>query len=151
MVDLAIIAKVQRSQKARASQGAGADAEAIVRNRLIASGFKHVCRIETGFAKIRGKWTRVRKVAGDIRCVGEDGRSVLVEVKWRPERLVFSDLENHQIDALNEHQYVGGMSLLAWCHRGGAELLYWSELLLMGFGPGSYITPILVATARVEQ
>jgi len=133
MRDPAVIAKILRRQKARRSQRVGADAQGVVAQRLIAMGFKQVCPIEVGWVKVRGRWIRGKKVAGDFRAVGPGGRSVLVEAKYRSESvLTWSMVKPHQRRALDVHHAAGGMSLLAWACPQGVQILLWP---VEGFGP----------------
>lgn len=68
-----------------------------------------------------------KKVHGDIRGVLPSGRSVLAEVKTRTskERLVWSDLEDHQPRSLNEHLATGGLSLLVFVSALGIIVMEW--------------------------
>ena len=92
-------------------------------------------RNKTGWVKIRYK----SKVSGDRRGVMNDGsgRRVLAEVKTTRDRnLRFSDLQPHQVEALNENDALGAVSLLVWVAWFG----YRQEITVMrwpvpGFGP----------------
>ena len=81
----------------------------------------------------------IAAVAGDIRAVVPGGRSVLVEVKARPGRLCWSDLEPHQVANLDEHQRAGGLSLLAYVYPGGCAVMVWRPIGLEG--PRCSLTP----------
>lgn len=115
----------------RRAQKSGANAEALVRQRLLALGLCCVERIETGFklTRINGKIVGAypaAKVSGDFRAVVKGtGVSVLVEVKSRPNILRWSDMEAHQIKALDDHNVAGGVSLLAWVSRYGLSVMRW--------------------------
>ena len=109
--------------------------------------YARVCPIETGWTIVRsgGKIVSAipkEKVDGDFTCVEPGtGRSVLVEVKRRAHtRLVYSDIPNHQREALTAHSEAGGLSLLLWVHRGKLKCYDWAELLRDGFEPGASIT-----------
>jgi len=67
------------------------------------------------------------KVSGDFRgIIKGSGRSVLAEVKFRSgEKLKLSDLEKHQINALDLHNELGGLSLLVWVNDDNVFVLRW--------------------------
>lgn len=133
----------QRRMNARRSQRVGADAENVVKSRLILKGLAMVERISVGWTLTRGPGGKIlggtpnAPVSGDFRAVAAGGQSVLVEVKWRPDVLRFSDLEPHQRRALDAHHAFGGLSLLAWVHLGGVAIMVWP---LPTFARGSSIT-----------
>lgn len=137
MIDQVLIAKIQRSQRARASVQRGAAGEAILAQRLRAAGYLMVERIQTGFVRRGDRWLPGERVAGDFRAIAPGGISVLVESKMRDERLIWSDLERHQVAALDEHHRCGGISFLGWIHLPEVDLLRWP---VAGFGPGQAIT-----------
>ncbi len=83
----------------------------------------------------------LEKVSGDFRGVLPGGKSVLVEVK-RVAHLTFGEFDKHQVDALNEHAQLGGLSLIGWVYEGGDAVLAWP---VPGFGPR---TSLSVETAR---
>jgi hypothetical protein len=144
-------AKILRQQRARGNQRRGEDAQQVARLRLIGMGMSLVEMVATptkaryaGGKLIGLKYTS--KVSGDIRAVLPPlGKSVLCEVKQRPERLVFSDLYPHQVDALDTHAAAGGLSLLAWMHLGGLEIMPWP---VPGFRSGDAMTPQHAALFR---
>lgn len=125
--------------KARFSQRRGAATEAVTGLRLRFLGFGLICRINTPTKAIRGKRIFSGTCEGDWRAVGPGGISVLIECKYRPERLVFSDLEAHQWSRLDEHLKLGGLSLLAWQCRTGLFVLPWNILRAQGFAKGEGI------------
>ena len=134
-----------RSAIGRRNKRQGAAAEAHARDLLLFLGLAHVQVIETPWRVVRQgarivSATPVRSVAGDIRAViPGSGRSVLAEVKRREERLVYSDLEDHQVASLNNHAQPGGLSLLVWIAPGaGAWVMQWP---IFGFVPRSSLTP----------
>ncbi len=130
-MDQATIDKALRRQRARASERNGRDAQEIVRLRLIGMGMKLVETVATPSVnrRIAGKVVGrkfIKKVSGDIRAVIDGpGTSVLCEVKFRPDRLRFSDLYEHQANALDQHHAAGGISLLAWASRHGVVIMRW--------------------------
>ena len=77
-------------------------------------------------------------VSGDHRgLIGEEGRSVLIEVKTILDRnLRFSDFRSHQPDRLSEHARLGGLSLVVWVHTSGVYVMTWP---IPGFGEGTSI------------
>jgi Holliday junction resolvase len=123
----------------------GEAGEAQVRLELSRLGFLMVERIYTPFKVVRNARGKVvsaypvEKVSGDFIAVEpETGRKVLVEVKSRNrDRLRWSDLKQHQIDALDENRRVGGRSLLAFVNN-NYDILIW-DWPIDGFGPGKSI------------
>jgi len=106
----------------------GLHGEAIARTLLDQHGVRSLWRIETGWRihRVNGRIVGanpLRAVPGDWRGIMPGGRSVICEVKERPERLIWSDLEAHQHAALQEHADLGGLSLLAWVSKHRAFLL----------------------------
>lgn len=138
----------------RASRTAGKAGEALTQAALIRHGFRCIERVHTPWRVIRsavGGVSRItgatpeQKVSGDFRAVGPMGRSVLVEAKFdAKDRILFSDLADHQIRALNEHHEAGGLSILSVVLHGRAHLLEWP---VPGFGPG---TSIRILGGRLE-
>jgi hypothetical protein len=106
--------------KNRKAQRAGDLAEQQVRSRLSWFGIPFVQRIHTGWKIIRrgGRVVDARpcsRVVGDFWGVMPDGRCLLVEVKERQAaKLSLSDLEDHQIQALDAVRRAGGVAILAW-------------------------------------
>lgn len=138
------IDQAQRKQRARGSKQRGDAAQLVTRNRLIAMG---MILVETVATPVKARFAGGKlvgigytaKVSGDIRAVLPPlGVSVLCEVKQRPERLCFSDLYEHQVAALDAHAAAGGVSLLAWMHRGGLEIMRWP---IVAFRKGDSLTP----------
>lgn len=81
----------------------------------------------------------IRKVSGDMRgIVPGSGQSVLVETKWRGDKLVYSDLKKHQHAHLRVHKKHGGLSLVAWHNEKG---LYVFNYGIDAFQPGKSLTP----------
>ncbi len=125
--------------KARFSQRRGVATQKVAAMRLTFYGFRMVQQIATPTAMIGGKRRFSGKAEGDIRAIGPGGLSVLCEAKWRPERLVFSDLEDHQWQNLDQHHALGGISLLAWQCRAGLFIVPWDILRAQGFAAGEGI------------
>lgn len=101
------------------SQQKGVHGEQIARLVLDNYGVRQLCKIETGWRVHRGALgkivsaTPVAQVAGDFRgvwCSG--GTSVMVEVKERKDKVIYSDIKTHQHTALREHNMLGGISLV---------------------------------------
>jgi penicillin-binding protein-related factor A (putative recombinase) len=96
-------------------------------------GFKMVERVETGFKVIRcGKQITgafpCSKVSGDIRAVGHKGQAVLCEVKYRENKLKWSDFEKHQLEAMQDITEAGGAVFVVWVASfipERAYLLHW--------------------------
>lgn len=129
--------QMQAGQKARASQRnsrnrkRGKRGETLVKQELERRGLHLVEKIEVGWGikrdrrgSIKGAWP-LEKVSGDYRAITSRGRSVLVEVKSKEERLPWSALRPHQREALDKHAAVGGLSLLAWVHDGEVSIMQW--------------------------
>ena len=92
-------------------------------------------------ARVKGTYTVVwgEKVSGDHRGILANGVSVLAETKTIMDRnLVWSDLREHQPDALSQHASFSGLSLLVWVHSTGVYVMRWP---VPGFGPRKSITP----------
>ncbi len=126
----------------RRSQRMGAQAQRVVVRLLRVRGYKCVTEIATKMRKCGARWVFAERAEGDIRAVGHDGVSVLVECKYRShDHLSWSDLAAHQIASLNAHTAAGGESLLAWVGSGGVQVLSWSALIADGFGPRQTCDP----------
>lgn len=83
--------------------------------------------------------TYEEKVSGDHRGILEGGTSVLAETKTIMDRnLAWSDLRDHQPTRLDQHNELGGVSLLVWVHHTGVYVMRWP---VSGFGPRKSITP----------
>lgn len=135
------VGEILKKQRGRAAKLSGKRAEDIVRMRLIGLGLLRVQRVATPVevrrfkGKIIGATFRGR-VDGDFHAVVPGtGRAVLVEVKKRPEPLIWSVLEPHQVQALNSYRAVGALPLLAWvCPGKGVAVMSWPNPL---FAPRS--------------
>ena len=85
------------------------------------------------------------KVSGDFRAVTSGrlpdltiiagGESVLVEVKSRPNRLQWSALEKHQVEALNEHAQYSDHTWLFF-HDSETDTITKYRWPIHGYGPG---------------
>lgn len=131
------------AERGRKNDARGKVVQDVFLFRLRALGLVMVERIETGWMPQRRKGRIIgakpmAKVAGDFRGLVPGGLSVLVEVKFRPDRLMFSHLADHQLQALKEHTRHGGLSLLGWAWDGGNSVMRWP---VPGFVPGEAITP----------
>jgi Holliday junction resolvase len=129
--------KIKNKRRGRVNKKRGDRAERIMLNTLRSMGLACVRRIETGWRveRVKGKIvgaTPLAAVVGDIAAViPPNGRSVLVEVKRREERLIWSDLEAHQHKALTEHCEAGGVSVIGWYNpdEAAAILMDYSKLI----------------------
>jgi len=130
----------------RRSQRAGDIGETIAEMTLRMKGLKLVADMPTPFKVVARKvfrnteWVRIiysAKVQGDIRAVVPGGRSVLAEVKAHEnDRLIYSKLKYHQVDALTRHHEEGGLSLLVWITYGNVFTMLWP---IPGFKPRTSI------------
>lgn len=121
-----------RSAHVRGAQNRkrGADCEQIIMNRLRAIGYAMVEKIETG---MRANGSYIKKVSGDIRAIEQgSGRAVLCEVKHRPRKLVYSDLQAHQHESLQLAHDSGAIALLAWISSAGVYIMRYP---ICGFVP----------------
>jgi hypothetical protein len=121
---------IKRKLQARRRQAIGKRAEQLVERRLQHMGLELIEKVEVGVKVIRGRRIFTKPVSGDFRAVVPvSGKSVLVEVKCRDaDRLVHSDIEQHQFSFLGVHEDIGGCSLLAWVHLGELALIEWSRI-----------------------
>ena len=125
-------AKAAQVHRNRANAKRGDRTEEQVMALMRGMGFVCCRLIHTGWRihRVGGKIvsaTPKAAVVGDIAAILPGGRSVLVEVKDRPERLSYSDLEEHQHSALIEHQRQGGLSLIAWKSSEGLALMLYRD------------------------
>jgi hypothetical protein len=140
--------QVLRRFRAKRSRAEGRRGEALVEHRLRALGIAMVERINVERLQVGGKALFKKRVSGDFRgIIPWTGRSVLVEVKLRPDTLSRSDLEKHQHAALWEHQCMGGLSLVAWV-RGIDVFILTYKGFLADCSPGE---PLTVEKARTLQ
>jgi len=130
--------------RGKANRMRGEIAQMIIQRRLQALGVLMLEPVHTPWrlrrvgCRIVGA-TPMAKVSGDFRGIapGGAGRSILVEVKFRPDRLTFSDLEPHQRLALDRNLAAGGLSYLAWVWDGGDALMQWP---IPGFLPRASVS-----------
>lgn len=125
------MAAYRRSARSRENRQAGETAEAIAKRALIAAGYLMVERVHTPWGVVR-RGKRIvsaypkSKVSGDFRAIGPGGLSVLAECKDRKNgKLSLSNFEDHQIEALDVHARLLGISLIAWVYNGKCKLLLW--------------------------
>jgi len=145
--------------RGRRNHAFGEHCQNLAQSTLQRMGFAMVERVHTPFRlhRVGGRITGaspVEKVSGDLRAVAPGGRSVLAEVKNREERLVWSEIDKHQVAALDHHADVDGRSLLIWVRLRPAlaiDVLDWAILRAAGFGPRAVLTPgcDLIAAAVV--
>lgn len=133
---------ITRSIITKRSRKAGQAGEIAALYQLRYLGFVLIEAIETGWrVKRAGKKiigaTPLRKVSGDFKAMTPGGRTVIVEVKARPERLQYGDLERHQVDALTSYHSHGGIALLIWRHEKGIAVMRWP---VFGFVAGTSIS-----------
>lgn len=135
-----------RKAQAAQSQQIGADGEGIAEAALKAYGVRMVEKITTPFVIVdrrEGGWVRIKrkeKVSGDRRGVMGDGsgRRVLAEVKSTSgDRIQWSRLGDHQVQALDENHRLGAVSLLVVVFSQQAFVLRWP---VDGFIPRTSIT-----------
>ena len=126
-------------EQGKRNQAVGKKAEKIVANRLRSMGLKIVEPIGTPvrltpyrsqYGKvIRGVFRVVfgDRVSGDIKAFVPGGRGVLCEVKYTGDidRLQYSRLKDHQVEALWKCLEVGGLPLLAWVNDWGVFVMEW--------------------------
>jgi hypothetical protein len=104
-----------RRMRAKRSRAEGRRGEQLVEHRLRALGIAMVEKINVERLQIGKKALYAKRVSGDFRGIlAPNGRSVLVEVKARPDNLSRADLAKHQHAALHLHAQAGGLSLVAW-------------------------------------
>lgn len=134
------------------SQAYGSTGEDIAVLALRGMGVEMVEHIATPFATVaRNKqgWIRIKykeRVSADIIGVMPGGRRVLAEVKSTNEdRLVFSRLRSHQVEALDKNHELGAISLLVLVHPYGYCVMRWP---IEGFKPR---TSILVEDAYKHE
>jgi hypothetical protein len=92
-----------------------------------------------------------KRVSGDRRAILPDGTSVLIEVKTRwDDNLIYSDLEDHQHEALKRHAGFNGLSLLVYVHNSGVFVMRYERGGIAGFIPRKSITPARAAALHKE-
>lgn len=129
------------------SQAKGAWGEGVAKVLLEAKGVQMVEQIATpvrivGTTKLSGQtyyaiiWGE--KVSGDWRGILPGGVRVLAEAKARDHNLRWSDLQDHQREALDKNHECGGVSLLVYVHPDVRVVMRWP---VPGFAPYKSITP----------
>jgi len=112
--------KIANRIRGKQNAKTGIFGEAMAERWLWSQGFKCVSSIETGWRirRVNGKIVGAKqkvKVAGDFTAMTKTGRFVFAEVKVRGSgKLLFSDLEKHQVEALDERVKYGALCLLIW-------------------------------------
>lgn len=125
---------------AKVSVSLGQGGELVTRSSLTRLGFEMIERVHTPWRiqrkgkKIVGA-TPVERVSGDFIAIEPGtGKKVLVESKLRKgDRIRWSDLEKHQIEALDNNHALGGISLVSMTCDYGHCILRWP---IEGFEPG---------------
>lgn len=124
---------------ARQSQRIGTRGECVVERHLRLTGFAMIERVIPPSIVKNGRPIWLRRVSGDFRAVEPGtGRSVLVEVKARNDRLLHSDVRPHQHMALDFHHEAGGLSIIAW-HNTATGAVYLLRWPVPGFVPRSSV------------
>ena len=129
---------------ARLSQARGNLGEDVARHALKEFGVRMIEKVNIPWKVIwQGnrpvKAFTAEKVSGDFIGIGAAGKKVLVEVKYREDKLSLSDFEKHQIDALEENHQLGGISLVVWVQKHICCIYYWPRMELKKehpFNPG---------------
>ena len=112
--------KLKNRIQGKQNQRVGVWAENMAERWLYSQGFHCIERIRTGWRIkwINGKVVSAKpkeKVSGDFNCIGKNGQYIHVEVKQRGSgKLFFSDLEEHQVEAMDERVKYGALVLLIW-------------------------------------
>lgn len=89
------------------------------------------------------------KVSGDHHGILPGGQAVLAETKTILDRnLQWSDLREHQPEALNSYAELGGLALLVWVHSTGVYVMQWP---VPGFGPRKSISPERAGVLNIER
>lgn len=140
-------AALMRRQRSRANTIRGDHAQTLVAYALRAAGFGMIQPIATPWRVTRryDPKTRTSKIVGaspkaKVACdftavVPGSGRSVRVEVKLREDGiLALADFAAHQINALDAHHALGGLSLVALVVAGKVRLWEWP---IAGLAKGS--------------
>lgn len=132
------------AMRGKRSRDIGANGETLVRAELARLGMREIRRVHTPWKIIRNSTGQIvdavpqESVEGDFRCIDQTGKSVLVEAKTHTatDRVVWSDFEDHQIDAMDRHVQCNGRAFIAVVLNDRAFVLSWP---IEGFGPGRSI------------
>jgi penicillin-binding protein-related factor A (putative recombinase) len=127
--------------KGKRSQKTGQKGEDFAADHLRRLGLLHVEPIETGYTVLYGQGGRVidafpkKKVSGDFTAMDKNGRYVHIEVKVHPgDRLIFSRLKKHQVEAMDNKTRDKAICLLVWVRsRFEIKAMIWP---IKGFEPG---------------
>jgi len=141
---------------AHIQQNIGKNAQRVVESYLDGLGFQMVEKIGTPMRLTPAQKDRYKasrntyyvawgeKVSGDGRALLPNGMSVLFEVKNTSrtgENLAWSQLEDHQRQALTRHASIGeALSLLVWVSD-SIYVMRWMPDGIEGFAPRKSITP----------
>ena len=141
--------KLMRSERSRRNVKRGYKSQDVAEKYLRKIGFLFVEPIETGWVIIRKYDSRTKKnkivhafpkkkVSGDFTCVERGtGRAIHIEVKSMPDKLLWSNFEPHQIEALNEKSKENVLCFVAWVRSPvEVKLLQWP---IFGFKKGKSV------------
>jgi len=149
--------KSQASRRSGINNKMGKQGEKLAINRLKSIGVLMPQEIATPFVILQrkdGGWMRgfwKKKVIGDIYGHTENGISVLAEVKNISDRnLRWSDFKSHQPPFLSQHAEKA-ISLLVWVRDSGVYIMYWQDVLSMGFRPGKGLTEKQAKKISIER
>lgn len=135
----------QKSDRNRRNTKIGKRGQNIAMEALAAAGYVCIEPIETGWVIVRRYNPRTKKsvivsafpkekVSGDIKAIDPaTGKAVHVEVKAVKGNLRFSELDQHQVEALDTVVMAGAIAILAWVRGSMCRLYRWP---VDGFGPG---------------
>lgn len=115
------------------AQARGQFGERMAKACLQSLGLRRVQRIETGWKirRVQGRIvgaTPMAKVPGDFTALAPTptgARFVLIETKFRPDRLAHGDLDKHQVEALTTYHAEGAIAVVVWVSEAGAVALRW--------------------------
>lgn len=131
MTDAITAAEYRKSTRNSRNRKAGAAAEVLTHYELQRLGVCRVRKLEVGWGIVRNRSGKIvsayplERIDGDFSGILPDGTAVLVETKKRSDKLVYSALENHQVQALNDHADHNGLSLLAWVNDDDVYVMQW--------------------------
>jgi hypothetical protein len=130
-----IVEALMARSSARLSQALGDFGEDVARHALKEFGVRMIEKVNTPWKVLwqNGRPVRafaVEKVSGDFIGIGAAGKKVLVEVKYREDKLSLSDFEKHQISSLEENHQLGGISLVVWVQKHICCIYYWPRMEL---------------------
>src|SRR5690242_10780684 len=120
-----------QSYRQKVRRAHGEYSQGVVEKEMVSRGYRLIEAVYTPCRVVRVQGRSVsalplKKVSGDFRAVGPDGRSILVEVKGRDEgNLPWSAFADHQVAVLTEHAEAGGESLVAWVRASTIKWFTW--------------------------